>query len=323
MTLEAKNLDSPEDKRSFEHGELQVVQVGGTTISRAVFNPGWRWSTDVKPLVGTQSCQVSHTAYIISGRLGVRMDDGTEAELAAGDAHYVSPGHDAWVMGGEPCIIIDVAPAAQPAAAQGSELTGSRVSCPPCGVEFRVGRSDQVDHLIAAVKQHASGIPRPRTHPGTHPVRTAASLIQAPGRASQRRTGARRRHRPAHRRGCLRRAKHTVVTDSRTAYRARLSNSQWATPGGMTAPAEQVRSQRRSEGARRRRSSGWRRRSTPGRRTPGRRSARGTRGEPLRRGCHRGHHRADRTVWHMRVAVDRVDVPGRAPKTSWRTSLAP
>jgi hypothetical protein len=157
MTLEAKNLDSPEDKRSFEHGELRMVQVGGTTIGRAVLNPGWRWSTDVKPLVGTQSCQVSHTAYIISGRLRVRMDDGTEAELAAGDAHYVSPGHDAWVVGEEACIVIDVAPAAQPAAAQGRELTGSRVSCPPCGVEFRVGRSDQLDHLIAAVQQHASG----------------------------------------------------------------------------------------------------------------------------------------------------------------------
>jgi hypothetical protein len=156
MTLEAKNLDSPEDRGSFEHGELQVVQVGGTTISRAIFNPGWRWSTDVKPLAGTQSCQVSHTAYIISGRLGVRMDDGTEAELAAGDAHYVSPGHDAWVVGGEPCVVIDVAPAAQPGAAQGSELTGSRVSC-PCGVEFRVGHRDQLDHMIAAVQQHASG----------------------------------------------------------------------------------------------------------------------------------------------------------------------
>ena len=156
MTLEAKNLDSPEDKRSFEHGELRMVQVGGTTTGRAVLNPGWRWSTDVKPLVGTQSCQVSHTAYIISGRLRVRMDDGTEAELAAGDAHYVSPGHDAWVVGEEPCIVIDVAPAAQPAAAQGRELTGSRVSCPPCGVEFRVGRSDQLDHLIAAVQQHAA-----------------------------------------------------------------------------------------------------------------------------------------------------------------------
>ena len=157
MTLEAKNLDSPDDKRSFEHGELRMVQVGGTTIGQAVFNPGWRWSTDVKPLVGTQSCEVAHTAYIISGRLRARMDDGTEAELAAGDAHYVSPGHDAWVVGEEPCIVIDFAPAAQPAVVQGSELTGSRVSCPPCGVEFRVGRSDQLDHLIAAVQQHASG----------------------------------------------------------------------------------------------------------------------------------------------------------------------
>ena len=127
MTLEAKNLDSPEDKRS-----SNMASCGGPGRrhhnGRAVLNPGWRWSTDVKPLVGTQSCEVSHTAYIISGRLRARMNDGTEAELAAGDAHYVSPGHDGWVVGEEPCIVIDFAPAAQPAAAPRSEHR-SRVSC--------------------------------------------------------------------------------------------------------------------------------------------------------------------------------------------------
>jgi len=151
MTLEAKNLDQPEDKRSFEHGELFLVRVGDATIGRAVFNPGWRWSTDVKPLVGTSSCELAHTAVVISGRMRVRMNDGTEAEFGPGDAHYVSPGHDAWVVGEEPLVVVDFTGPAQLAGA------GSRVTCHPCGVEFRIGRSDQVDHLIAAVQQHASG----------------------------------------------------------------------------------------------------------------------------------------------------------------------
>jgi hypothetical protein len=154
MSLQVKNIESPEDKRSFEHGEVRTVCVGGVTIGRAVLNPGWSWSTDVKPLTGTDSCEVAHTAYILSGRMRVRMNDGTETELAAGDAHYVSPGHDAWVAGGEPCVVVDFTPAA---ARAGSALTGSKVTCHPCGVEFRIGQGDHIDHLIAAVQQHASG----------------------------------------------------------------------------------------------------------------------------------------------------------------------
>ena len=111
MTLAAKNLDTPDQKRSFTHGDMNVVTVAGATIVRAVLNPGWRWSTDVKPGAGTGSCQVSHTGYVISGRFAVRMDDGTEAEFGPGDAHVVSAGHDAWVVGDETCVIIDIAPA--------------------------------------------------------------------------------------------------------------------------------------------------------------------------------------------------------------------
>jgi hypothetical protein len=151
MTLEAKNLGEPEDKRSFEHGELLMVRVGGATIGRAVFSPGWRWSTDVKPIVGTSSCELAHTAVVLSGRMRVQMNDGTDAEFGPGDAHYVSPGHDAWVVGEEPLVIIDFTGPAQMAGA------GAQVACHPCGVEFRVGRSDQIDHLIAAVQEHASG----------------------------------------------------------------------------------------------------------------------------------------------------------------------
>jgi hypothetical protein len=149
MTLEAKNLDTPDEKRTFEHGDLNVVNLTGTTVVRAVFNPGWKWSTDVKPIVGTTSCQASHAGYVISGRLHVRMDDGQEYELGPGDAHIVSPGHDAWVVGDEPCIAVDFA-------TTGSPLSG-RVGRCPCGVEFRVASDDQLDHLVSAIQQHASG----------------------------------------------------------------------------------------------------------------------------------------------------------------------
>jgi quercetin dioxygenase-like cupin family protein len=107
MVCEAKNLDTPDDKRSFDHGQIALVNVAGATIGRATFAPGWRWSTDVKPTAGTDSCQVAHTAYVVSGRMGVRMDDGTEIALGPGDAHVVGPGHDAWVLGDDQLVTVD------------------------------------------------------------------------------------------------------------------------------------------------------------------------------------------------------------------------
>jgi hypothetical protein len=117
-------------------------------VGRATFRPGWRWSTDVKPVVGTDSCQLAHSSYVVSGRFHVRMDDGTERELGPGDAHVVSAGHDAWVVGDEPCVAIDFSSA-------GNLLGGQAVRC-PCGVEFRVADTQQLDHLVAAVREHAS-----------------------------------------------------------------------------------------------------------------------------------------------------------------------
>ena len=74
--LESKNIASPDDKRSFEHGELSLVNLTGFTVGRADFRPGWRWSTDVKPFVGTDGCQATHSSYVVSGRLHVAMSDG-------------------------------------------------------------------------------------------------------------------------------------------------------------------------------------------------------------------------------------------------------
>jgi len=149
LSLEVKNLDSPDERRSMEHGVLDVVNLPGATIARAVFQPGWKWSSDVKPLVGTDSCQVGHTGYIVSGRFHVRMDDDRDYDLGPGDAHVVAPGHDAWVVGDEPCVTIDYA-------ATGSPQIG-RVGRCPCGVEFRVANDEQLDHLVAAIREHASG----------------------------------------------------------------------------------------------------------------------------------------------------------------------
>lgn len=107
MTLAAKSLDSPDDVRRFDHGSIAVVTVAGITVGRSVFEPGWHWSEHVRPVVGTDSCQVTHAGYVLAGRMRVRMDDGTEAIAGAGEAFVISPGHDAWVVGDEACVLLD------------------------------------------------------------------------------------------------------------------------------------------------------------------------------------------------------------------------
>ena len=106
--MEKKNINnSPDETRTFDKGRMQVSSVGGSAIGRFVLEPGWKWSTSVKPVVKTDSCQQIHTGYIVSGRMRIRMDDGTETEAGPGDVAYIPPGHDAWIVGSEPCIGID------------------------------------------------------------------------------------------------------------------------------------------------------------------------------------------------------------------------
>ena len=105
--LQGKSLDSPDETRSFDHGKMEVVELGNVTVGRATFEPGWRWSEHVKPIAGTDSCQVPHVGYVISGRLGTAMDDGTEQEFGPGEAFVIPPGHDGWTVGEEPCIVLD------------------------------------------------------------------------------------------------------------------------------------------------------------------------------------------------------------------------
>ena len=105
--MEVKTLSSPDETRTFEKGKLELVKIGGATVGRAVFQPGWRWSTSLKPLVKTKSCEAPHFQYHVSGVLHVVMDDGTERDCKAGDVSMLPPGHDAWVVGNEPAVVVD------------------------------------------------------------------------------------------------------------------------------------------------------------------------------------------------------------------------
>ncbi len=103
-----KSLDRPEEHRApSDRAVLELVTLGDVVVGRATFQPGFRWSTDIKHVAGTDLCEVSHTGYVVSGREGVRMADGTEVELGPGDAFVIGPGHDAWVIGDEPCVTLD------------------------------------------------------------------------------------------------------------------------------------------------------------------------------------------------------------------------
>ena len=104
---ELKSFNKPDEVRAFPKGKLELVKIGRTMIGRAILEPGWRWSTSVKPLAKTKSCEASHFQYHLSGTLKVLMDDGTELECKAGDVALLPIGHDAWVVGKEPVVIVD------------------------------------------------------------------------------------------------------------------------------------------------------------------------------------------------------------------------
>src|SRR3954469_9110655 len=111
--LEKKSLDSPDETRDLSGmGTVQIVKIGGSLASRATFKPGWRWSQHVKPIAGTDSCQVLHEGVVTSGRLHVKSNDGSEEEYKAGDVWVIQPGHDAWVVGDEAVVAIDFSPSA-------------------------------------------------------------------------------------------------------------------------------------------------------------------------------------------------------------------
>ena len=127
----SKSFNKPDEVRTFSKGKVELVNLGDATIGRATFEPGWRWSTCVKPLANTKSCEVAHFHYQISGTMRIRMDDGTELECKAGDVVNVPPGHDAWVVGSEPVVGVDfqgMRNYAKPAPEQSAQAGTSRLS---------------------------------------------------------------------------------------------------------------------------------------------------------------------------------------------------
>lgn len=104
---EYKNFAKPDEVREFPKGRLELINIGGATIGRAIFEPGWRWATSVQPLVQTKSCEAPHFQYHVSGTLRILMDDGSEFDCRPGDVSLLPSGHDAWVVGNEPAVVVD------------------------------------------------------------------------------------------------------------------------------------------------------------------------------------------------------------------------
>jgi class 3 adenylate cyclase len=111
--LQRKSFGRPDRVRPLGSGRLEAVDLDETVVGRVTLPPGWRWATDVQPVVGTTSCEVRHVSFAISGRLHVVMDDGTEMDIDGGDVHEIPPGHDAWVVGDEPYVAIEWANSAR------------------------------------------------------------------------------------------------------------------------------------------------------------------------------------------------------------------
>ncbi|MGO9139771.1 MAG: cupin domain-containing protein [Syntrophales bacterium] len=104
---EVRSFSKPDEVRTFPKGKLELLKIGGATIGRATFEPGWKWSTSVQPLVKTKSCEAPHFQYHLSGTIKIVMDDGAQFECGPGDVSLLPMGHDAWVVGNEPVVVVD------------------------------------------------------------------------------------------------------------------------------------------------------------------------------------------------------------------------
>ena len=111
-----KRFEQPDEVRRFEKGKFEVIHIGGMTIGRASYEPGWKWSEHVGKETGQKTCAVEHIGMVISGRATAAMDDGRVIEMNAGDVFYIAPGHDSWVIGNEPYVSLHFVGAQQYAA---------------------------------------------------------------------------------------------------------------------------------------------------------------------------------------------------------------
>ena len=110
--VESRDFDRPDDVRRPDKTTVEVVNVGPTEVGRFTFAPGWRWSECIKPVVGTDSCQLEHLGYAVAGSIRVVHEDGTEVDIRPGEAYLIAPGHDAWVVGDEPFVGVEFKSAA-------------------------------------------------------------------------------------------------------------------------------------------------------------------------------------------------------------------
>ena len=105
--LESRDFSSPDETRTPDKTIVELVNVAGGQVGRYTFQPGWRWSECIKPVAGTDSCQVEHIGYAVAGTLHVKHDDGTEGDVVAGQVYRIAPGHDAWNDGGDPAVFVE------------------------------------------------------------------------------------------------------------------------------------------------------------------------------------------------------------------------
>ncbi len=113
-SLEKKSFNAPDERRTPSNTTIETVRFGDRTVARITYHPGWRWSIDIKPVVGGDLCQVNHFMYVVSGRTHVVMADGTEMDIGPGEITAIPAGHDGWVVGDEPCVLIDFGGAVRP-----------------------------------------------------------------------------------------------------------------------------------------------------------------------------------------------------------------
>ena len=106
-TFGSRTFDEPDETRSMDKTTIELVGLAGGQLQRTTFEPGWRWSESVGPIAGTDRCQVDHIALVVTGRLHAHHDDGSDGEVTAGDLFRLAPGHDAWVVGDEPVVLIE------------------------------------------------------------------------------------------------------------------------------------------------------------------------------------------------------------------------
>jgi ketosteroid isomerase-like protein len=154
------NISEGQRRPFAAHGYAELGGAGALSLLHGVFEPGWRWSEDIAPIAKTPSCQVQHHGYVISGSMRVRMDDGSEQELSAGDLFDIPPGHDAWVTSDVPCEMVDVSPdATKYATAKGAESDDQHMKLVRRGYEaFNTGDVDTLMGLFAKdAVQHVPG----------------------------------------------------------------------------------------------------------------------------------------------------------------------